>query len=91
MIIIPWENNYDNIFLLVENQTVEGCGENNPMWIWDPIDGYIQSPNYPYNYPDNANCSWIISIFGFLGYYTGNYIPGTRLRLRIEDLSLENG
>ncbi|XP_046335124.2 cubilin-like isoform X1 [Haliotis rufescens] len=36
-----------------------GCGTDEEIYGYDTK--YIESPNYPLDYPDNADCSWIIS------------------------------
>ena len=71
-------------FIVIVNLTVDGteeaCGSNKPLWITNSPEGYIQSPNYPNNYPNNSDCAWIIQVN-----------PGTNLRLQIDDVSIENG
>ena len=62
---------------------VEGaCGTNKPLLILmdNSSEGYIQSPHYPNNYPNNSDCAWLIQV-----------PPGETLRLTIDDISLENG
>ena len=44
------------------------------------INGYIQSPNFPRNYPNNANCSYLIS----------SSDPPTRIILTTEQFNLES-
>jgi len=58
----------------------DACGNNKPLVITNSTEGFIQSPNYPENYPSNANCSWLIEL-----------IPGTRLQMHIDDVSVEYG
>lgn len=41
--------------------------------------GSFQSPNYPSNYPDNANCEYSIEV-----------ASGSRVKLHIDDMSLEH-
>ena len=64
------------------NLTVDGteqaCGSNKPLQITNPSQGYIQSPNYPNEYPSNSDCAWILQV-----------IPGTTLRLEVDDIKIE--
>ena len=39
---------------------IDPCGESQPLII-DDLSGQLSSPNYPQNYPSNANCSWLIN------------------------------
>ena len=39
---------------------IDPCGESQPLII-DELSGQLSSPNYPQNYPSNANCSWMIN------------------------------
>ena len=78
-------NNFAAIILFIlVNLTLSGiedaCGNNKPLKITNSTAGFIQSPNYPENYPNNADCSWLIEL-----------IPGTRLQMYIDDVSIENG
>ena len=42
------------------NEMNDPCGENRPLNI-DLSSKQISSPNFPQNYPNNVNCSWIIN------------------------------
>ena len=44
------------------NEEVWPCLLNNVSSIADPISGIIMSPNYPNNYPSDANCIWEIMV-----------------------------
>ena len=43
------------------NKDIDPCGDNRPL-ITDELNGSISSPNYPQNYPNDANCSWMIAL-----------------------------
>ena len=69
--------------ILVNNLAVStdsACGGDKPLIIETSSEGYIQSPNYPNNYPNRADCSWAIKVSN-----------GTRMTIRIEDVEVENG
>ena len=69
--------------ILVNNLAVStdsACGGDKPLIIEASSEGYIQSPNYPNNYPNRADCSWAIKVSN-----------GTRMTIRIEDVEVENG
>ena len=36
------------------------CDESSPLLLENTQPGTFTSPNYPNNYPNNMNCSWII-------------------------------
>ena len=61
-------------------ETNYACGINRPLIIMNSSDGVIESPNYPNDYSSNSNCSWVLAV-----------IPGTRMNIRIDDVSIENG
>ena len=60
--------------------TEGACGSNRPLIIRSSNQGIIQSPNYPNNYPDRANCQWMIEIEN-----------GTRMSIDITDMLIELG
>jgi len=43
-------------------------------------EGYIQSPNYPNDYPNRADCSWMIKVNN-----------GTRMTINVIDVEVEVG
>ena len=55
------------------------CGNNQPLQIESTTQGYIKSPNYPNDYPNNIKCSWKIQIG-----------DGIRVSIKLIDLSIEN-
>jgi len=48
------------------------CGEN----ITDANSGFISSPNFPYGYPANSRCTWMVRT-----------APGTRIQFHFTDFS----
>ena len=40
---------------------VDPCGHNKPLLITDSHTGEILSPNYPEEYPNNADCQWHVN------------------------------
>ena len=60
------------------NEDIDPCGENRPLII-DELNGSISSPNYPQNYPNDVNCSWII---------TSN--TTSKMNLTFNDFDVEN-
>ena len=50
--------NYDTV---LETPSFE-CVDLKPLAISGYSNGVIKSPNYPGDYPDNANCQWIITV-----------------------------
>ena len=59
---------------------VDACGDNKPILqragFGDSI--YVQSPNYPLQYPINADCQWHITAY-----------PGLRIQLTFIDYNVE--
>ena len=57
------------LFLLVESTTdsdggaapVDPCGDV-PLVLSGSNNGTIQSPNYPNDYPNGADCNWIVEV-----------------------------
>ena len=59
--------------------TDEACGSNKPLVVENSWHGYIQSPNYPNNYPNRVDCIWKIMV-----------IEGTRMTIHVDDVQVEN-
>ena len=72
-----------NILSSVNNLAVStdgACGSRKPLVIENSSQGYIQSPNYPNDYPNGADCSWMIGVTN-----------GTRMTINIDDFQVELG
>ena len=40
------------------------CASSTSIYEFNSMDGVIESPNYPRNYPDNENCQWYLNPSG---------------------------
>ena len=60
--------------------TGHACGSDKPLVIENSTQGYIQSPNYPDNYPSGLDCLWKLKVG-----------DGLRMTIRIVDVLVENG
>ena len=73
-----------DLLLIPGNTTSLGneyaCGSDKPLVIDNSTQGYIQSPNYPANYPNGMDCSWMIKVG-----------DGLRMTIRIDDVVVEKG
>ena len=46
----------------LETPTDDPCSDNQPRLIKDLPKGEILSPNYPEQYPNNADCQWHVKV-----------------------------
>ena len=49
-------------FCCLVTSTDAPCGHNKPLLITNSSTGEILSPNYPEQYPNNADCQWHIIV-----------------------------
>ena len=66
MINITLIKSFKLFYWIVAGDTA--CGESKPQMMFGvTTSGEITSPNYPSNYPNNADCQWQISAdFGYI-------------------------
>ena len=74
-----WQLTYNIVFITfsLANLT-DPCSSYQPLVIENSTHGYIESPNYPSNYPVNATCSWKIKI-----------PDGIRMSINVTDIAVE--
>ena len=60
--------------------TEDPCGTNKPFVIENSTHGLIYSPNYPNNYPNGVECSWLVKIG-----------EGLRMTINIDFVDVERG
>ena len=68
------QNSVDNLAVSTEG----ACGSEKPLLIENSNQGFIQTPNYPNNYPDRSDCAWMIEVMN-----------GTRITIDIADVEVE--
>ena len=52
-----WNENYR-----ISNNEIWPCISKNVTYINEEKFGILLSPNYPNEYPENSNCSWVINV-----------------------------
>ena len=67
-------------FYVVLFTVTDPCGIDKPRVISDSPFGEITSPNYPGNYPDDADCQWQITVDS-----------GSIIRLTFVEFDVEDG
>ena len=58
----------------------EACGDFKPSIITGSLTGEVDSPNYPFDYHNDADCQWLITVD-----------EGSIISLTVLDFNVENG